>query len=123
MALPNTHRFRDFYLTVYNPSVGATPVASYVTSPYRGVLMDITATTQLAITVADSVCAFALNGSANTAGNITIPVAGAAAGQSVIQVPTATIAITDGDVLKVTPSGASGSNIPCVFVFRIRDTA
>jgi hypothetical protein len=122
MALPSLHRFRDFTMTFNTTSVGATPVACYNTSPWRGTVMKIIATTQGAITTTDSVIAFALNGTANTAGNLTIPVASAAAGQSVVQIATSPIYVNDGDVITLTPSGGGGTNIPCAFIVTLRET-
>jgi hypothetical protein len=84
--------------------------------------MKIIATTQGAITTTDSVVAFAVNGTANTAGNLTIPVASAAAGQSVVQIATSPIYVNDGDVISLTPSGGGGASIACAFIVTLRET-
>jgi hypothetical protein len=122
MSYPSLHRFRDFTVTLQTTSVGGTPVACYNTVPWRGTIMKIIATTQGSITTADATVAFALNGSANTAGNVVIPLAGAASGQSVVQPVTSPIYVSDGDVITLTPSGASGASIGCVFIVAIRET-
>lgn len=122
MALPGTHRFRDVWVRTRSTSIGTTPAAAYARVPFRGTVMLVAATTQGAITSADCTVAFALNGSANIAGNLTIPVAGAAAGQTAKAPPTALIYVFEDDVITLTPSGASGSTIACEFEIVIRDT-
>ena len=122
MALPGTHRFRDFESQVYCSSIGGTPVACYLRVGQRGTVLMVSAVTQGAITTTDCTVAFALNGTANTAGNITIPVASAAAGQVVSTPPTANIYVSENDYITLTPSGASGSNIACTFIIKFRDT-
>ena len=66
--------------------------------------------------------AFALNGVANTAGNLTIPLAGAATPQTAKATPSAQIYVNEDDLITLTPSGASGSSIGCKFEIVIRDT-
>lgn len=122
MALPGTHRFRDQIIRMRTASIGTTPVACYGRVPFRGTIMLVAATTQGTITSADCTVAFALNGSANTAGNLTIPVAGAATPQTAKAVPTAQIYVVEDDLITLTPSGASGSSIICDFEVIVRDT-
>jgi hypothetical protein len=122
MSLPGTHRFRDMEASVYCTSIGTTPVACYLRAPNRGTVLMVSAVTQGAITTADCTVAFALNGTANTAGNITIPYLTAAAGQVVSSAPTANIYVSENDYITLTPSGASGSAITCMFIIKFRDT-
>lgn len=122
MVYPGTHRFRDERIRISSSSIGASPVACYGRVPFRGTVMQVAAVTQGAITTADCTVAFALNGSANTAGNLTIPVSGAAAGQTAKAIPTAAIYVSEDDVITLTPSGASGAAIECEFEITVRDT-
>lgn len=122
MALPGTHRFRDSTVRMKSTSIGTTPVACYGRVPHRGTVMLVAACTEGTITSADCTVAFALNGSANTAGNLTIPVAGAATPQTAKAIPTAQIYVVEDDLITLTPSGASGSSIICNFEVVIRDT-
>lgn len=122
MALPSNHRFRDTTSGANCTSIGGTPVAVYIRVPYRGAITKVGCVAQGAITTADATMAFALNGSANTAGNFTLPVAGAAAGQIATAIPTAQIYVQEDDVVTFTPSGASGTTIPAHFFIVVRDT-
>ncbi len=122
MALPLAHRFRDFNATTYCTSIGTSPAACYMRAPFRGTVIEVAACTQAAITVADCTVAFALNGTANTAGNLTIPVAGAAAGQIASAIPSSPIYVNKDDLVTLTPSGASAASIACIFTVGFRDT-
>jgi hypothetical protein len=122
MALPATHRFRDQIIRMKTTSVGGTPVACYGRVPFRGTVTLVAAIVEGTITTADCTVAFALNGVANTAGNLTIPVAGAATPQTAKAVPSALIYVFEDDLITLTPSGASGASIPCNFEVVIRDT-
>lgn len=122
MAYPGQHKLRDAYLYSYCTSIGGTAVACYFRMPFRGTILKVAACAQGAITSADCTVAYALNGTANTAGNLTIPVASAAAGQVASATPTANLTFAEDDYVTLTPSGASGSSIACMFTLIIRDT-
>lgn len=122
MSLPVIHKIGKFMASAYSPSIGGSPAAAYLYIPWRGTVDKVIAITQGTITTADCSVAFAVNGTANTAGNITIPVASAGAGEIVSTAPTAQIYVNDGDYITLTPSGASGSNIAAMFFVSLKDT-
>lgn len=104
----------------YTTSIGTTPVACYVGMPFRGRISKIQATTQGTITTADCTLTIAVNGTTNAALGGTIPVASAAAGQVVSITPTSAVYVSEDDYVTITPSGASGSNIACMFVVSVQ---
>lgn len=116
MALATNHPLLKEEISVaYCTSIGTTPVACYVRMPLRGRIARIGYCTQGAITTADCTLTVAVNGTTNTALAGTIPVASAAAGQTSSYVPTSAVYVNEEDFVTITPSGASGASIPCMF--------
>ncbi len=111
MALPTNHVFSEERVTVQTTSIGGTPVACYVGAPIRGRITKLSLVAQGAITTADCAIAVAINGTTSSACAFTLPVASAAAGQIVSAVPTSPVYVNEDDVIRFTPSGASGASI------------
>ena len=120
MAYPSTHRFNVIHKSSHSASIGASPVASYMYLPLRCQIMQIDAVTHGTITSADCSVAVALNGTAISGSPFTIPVSGAAAGETATLTPSSPVYANPGDTLSFTPSGASGSNIPATFSAALR---
>lgn len=115
MAYPSKHRINVAHRTSYCSSIGSTPVATYIYVPFTAQLARVDVVTHGIITTADCSVAVAVNGSAIAGSPFTIPVSGAAAGQTATLTPTSPVFVNDGDVISFTPSGASGSNIAATF--------
>jgi hypothetical protein len=120
MPLPVSHPLNDTQVDCYSASIGATPASAFVRVPSRGRLMLVGAVAGGAITTADAAIAVKINGVTVPAAAFTVPVAGAAAGQNVNQVPTASTFVNEDDVISFTPSGASGAAVPASFYAVIR---
>jgi len=120
MSLPNNRPFNEVRSEVQTTSIGGTPVAAYTDAPCRGLITKLSLVAQGAITTADCAIAVAINGTNNTALAFTLPVASAAAGQIVTAIPTAAVYVNEDDVIKFTPSGASGSTIGGKFAVYVR---
>lgn len=120
MPLAINHPLREQRAHAYSPSIGGTPAAGYTTAPFRGSIQKFVAVTQGIITTADCTVTVAVNGT--TIGTMSIPVAGAAAGQFASGTPTtiALSAVSEDDVISFTPAGASGVSISCAFAALIR---
>jgi len=119
MALPNNRPFDEQRTSVQTTSIGGTPVAVYAPVQYRGQITKLSLVAQGVITTADCAIAVAINGTNNTALAGTLPVASAAAGQIATWTPTAAVFVNEDDVLKFTPSGASGASIGGLFTVYI----
>lgn len=117
VAIPVNHPVlkETFSVPGYSTSIGGTPVACYIRVPFRARIGKLSAITQGAITTADCTVTVALNGTTNTNLAGTIPVAGAAAGQVASWAPAIPVYANEDDYITITPSGASGSNIACMF--------
>lgn len=115
MPLSNNHTLDENRVSVATSSIGATPLACYVGAPVRGQLVKLSLVAQGVITTADCAVAVAINGVTNTACAFILPVAGAAAGQIVSAVPTSPVYVNEDDVIRFTPSGASGATIGGLF--------
>jgi hypothetical protein len=115
MAYPSVHKFATVHRDTYCPSIGGTPVSAYLRVPFRCQIDLVDAVTQGVITTADCSVAVALNGTAIAGSPFLIPVAGAAAGQVASMVPTGAVYANADDVIKFTPSGASGATIAAMF--------
>ena len=122
MALPVNHQLSEERVSVQTTSIGGTPLACYVGAPLRGQITKISLVAQGAITTADAAIAVAINGTTNTALAGTLPVASAAAGQIATWVPTAAVFVNEDDVIKFTPSGASGASIGGIFTVTVEAT-
>lgn len=118
MPLPNNHTLNTDFVTTYSPSVGATPVAAYIRSPFRSRLLGYSMVLRGAITTADATITVAVNGT--TVGTFTVTQSGSAAGQVFTGTPASPVYVNSDDVVSFTPSGASGANIAGDFqgVFR-----
>lgn len=121
MALPNLRPFSEERTSMTTTSIGGTPVACYAPVPCRGYITKLSLVAQGAITTADCTITVAVNGTTNSALGFTLPVASAAAGQIATAVPTASVFVNEDDVLKFTPSGASGASIGGTFMVYVRE--
>lgn len=119
MPLANNHTLDETRVSVSTTSIGGTPVACYVGVPLRGQITKLSLVAQGAITTADCAIAVAINGTASTACAFVLPLASAAAGQIVTLVPTSPVYVNEDDVIKFTPSGASGSTIGGLFTANV----
>jgi hypothetical protein len=116
MAIPGNHPvLKESFNTVYCSSIGGTPVSTYWRAPFTGRIGTMSVTPHGAITTADCAIAVAINGTTNTNLAGTLPVAGAAAGTAASWVPLIPTYVAEGDVIKFTPSGASGASIAATF--------
>jgi hypothetical protein len=120
MALPVEHNLTVVHLSSHSPSIGGSPVASYMRIPFRCEIAKVGVVAAGTITSADASIAVALNGSAIAGSPFLLPVSGAAAGEIASLVPTAKVYANSDDYLSFTPSGASGSNIPATFFAVLR---
>ncbi len=120
MALPVNHPFNEERVHAYTTSIGGTPVACYTGVPVRGVITKWTLVAQGAITTADAAIAVAINGTTSTPLAGTLPVASAAAGQILTVTPTTAVYVNEDDVIRFTPSGASGASIAGLFTITVR---
>lgn len=118
MALPELHPVNEVTVSAYTASIGATPIAAAMRSPVRGKIMKIGVITHGVITTADSTFTFATDAATAgtfvsiTGGSVVATVSGAAASQHFSAVPTALNDVTEDTVIRATPAGASGANIP-----------
>lgn len=117
VAIPGNHPTlrESFQAPGYTTSIGGTPVACYIRVPFRARIGKLGACTQGAITTADCTVTVAINGTTNANLAGTIPVAGAAAGQVATWTPLIPVYANEDDVITITPSGASGASIACMF--------
>lgn len=120
MAYPNNRVFFEERVSVQTTSIGGTPVACYVGAPCRGRITKWSLVAQGAITTADAAIAVAVNGTTNTGMAGTLPVASAAAGQILTVVPTSPVYVSEDDVIRFTPSGASGASIGGQFTIYVQ---
>jgi hypothetical protein len=120
MALPDNHPLSELQVVCHSASIGGSPAAAYVRAPFRGKVLKLGVVAGGVITTADATVATAINGTAITGGSITLPVAGAAAGQHASAAPTAANNVEEDGVISFTPSGASGSSIPGSFYAVVR---
>lgn len=121
MAIPANHpTLKEKIISTYSPSIGTSPVVSYLRVPFTGAVKLAAAIAQGAITTADCSIAIARNGTAIA--TLTLPVASAAGGQMATVVPAAFTlgAVTEEDVISFTPSGASGAGIACQYTLAIQ---
>jgi hypothetical protein len=122
MAIPLPHKLRNENSRSYCPSIGTSPVAGYMRIPFRGTITKAGVVAQGIITGADCVCAMSVNNVANTNGNVTLPVASAAAGQIATIIPPTNIYVNEDDIVSFLASGASGTAIGAEFFIVMKDT-
>jgi hypothetical protein len=115
MAFPVEHNLTVVHLSSHSPSIGGSPIASYMRIPFRCQIMKVGVVAAGTITSADASVAVALNGTAISGSPFVLPVSGAAAGELASLVPSANVYANSDDYLSFTPSGASGSSIPATF--------
>jgi hypothetical protein len=121
MSLVTPHpTLKEQRIMLRTTSIGATPVACYGGVPFRGRITKLQATTQGTITTADCTLTVAINGTTSTPLAGTIPVSGAATPQIVTWIPTTQVFVNEDDYITITPSGASGASIGCVFDIAIQ---
>lgn len=114
MALPGNHLLPAVHQTALCTSVGSTPVAVYFDVPFRARIGAIASILNGAITVANAACAVAINGG-STSFTHTIVQSGSAAGQRDTTTPASPTYVSQGDVISITPSGATGTNVQAFF--------
>ena len=125
MAGAADYTLRDYELNTYSSSVGGSPVAAYVAVPYDGMIIASHVTPTGTITAADSTITVAVlpqgvAASAVTVGvTLVIPVSGAAAGTRHTAIHTTNTRVVKGDVIRLTPAGAS-TVVPGTFTLEIR---
>jgi hypothetical protein len=115
MTYPVEHNLTVVHLSSHSPSIGGSPVASYMRVPFRCAIEKVGVVAAGTITSADCSVAVALNGTAISGSPFVLPVSGAAAGELASLVPSARTYANSDDTLSFTPSGASGSSIPATF--------
>ncbi len=116
MAIPGNHPIlKESFETVYCSSIGGTPVSTYIRVPFNCRIGTMSVTPHGAITTADCAIAVAINGTANANLAGTLPLSGAAAGTAASWVPAVLTYAAEGDIIKFTPSGASGASIAATF--------
>src|SRR5205823_4071104 len=120
MAYPTVHRLTAHHLSGHSPSIGASPIASYIRVPFRCSIEKLAAVAAGTITTADCSVAVALNGTAISGSPFLIPVSGAAPGEVAGMTPTARTFANEDDYISFTPSGASGASIPATFSVAIK---
>ena len=115
MPLPsNARSANQAVLTADSPSVGATPVTVYMSAPFRGRLLGFAAILRGAITTADCTVTVANVTAGTTICTLILTQSGSAAGQ-LFKTPGLSVTVADADVISITPSGASGSNVGADF--------
>ena len=122
MAVPELHPLTEAYPTCHTASVAASPIAAHLRAPFRGKILKTWSILGGAITVADAAIATAINGTAITGGDLVIANASSAAGDFDSAVPTGANNVNEDDIISFTPSGATGTAIPCQFGCVIRRT-
>lgn len=115
MTSTKNHPLTEEQLSCHTASVGGTPVAAHIRAPYRAKVILVGSILGGAITSADATIATAINGTAITGGSITITQSGSAVGDLDTAAPSGANQVNEDDVISFTPSGASGSSIPCGF--------
>jgi hypothetical protein len=118
MPLPGNHTLNTIDLTAYTPSCGGTPVAAYARAPFRCRLLKATGILGGAITTADGTITVSVN--SNTLMTFAVTQSGSAAGQLFSATPASPTYLNEDDVIVLTPSGASGSNVPMHFSIALR---
>jgi hypothetical protein len=121
MSYPGVKNNLTEHVYSHSPSIGASPVASYMRIPFRCQIRKVGVVAAGAITTADCSIAVALNGTAISGSPFTLPVASAGAGEVASLTPTANVYANEDDYLSFTPSGASGANIPATFFAAVRE--
>jgi hypothetical protein len=101
------YRLADYFLHVFSTSVGGSPQVSYVTVPMDGDLIESMVVPYAAIT------AVAIGTT------LVIPVATAAIGLRATAKHTAPRRVSAGDVIRLTPAGAS-TTAAAMYTLRIR---
>jgi len=121
MAIPGNHPMlkEAFGQQIYCPSIGGTPVSAYFRVPFNARIGTISLTPQGTITTADCAVAIAINGTTNTNLAGTLPVSGAAPGAAASWAPAILTYVAEGDIIKFTPSGASGASIGGIFAMNL----
>lgn len=107
MALTVNHPLlREKTFSVYGSSIGATPTVAYVRATFRGKIVNISVVQSAAVTGTSTV-ATAINGTAVTGGSLSVT--GGSAGTAFSATPTAAHRVQEGDIISLTPSGATGT--------------
>ncbi len=120
------YQLRDYSLSAFTSSIGATPVSAYMPVPMDAELMMTNVTPYGAITTADSTLTVSVLPGGVVANAVTVgvtvvvPVSGAAAGTFATATHTTNRAVRAGDVVRITPAGASGANIAAMVVCEFR---
>lgn len=119
MTLPSNHNLSSEHVGAYSSSIGSSPIAVYARAPFAGSLKKITMVAGGAITVADCTLTVKNETTNTTLGTFTYATSGSAAATLVSYIPdtAAHAAVSQDDVVSVTPSGATGSSVPGHFAY------
>lgn len=104
------------------PSIKAGSGPAYFAAPRAGTIIGIAACTQAAITVGNAVLTPAINGTSITAGAITLPLAGTAAGDPAYSTPTGLNIVALNDIIRVAISGTNDTETAANIVFTLQYT-
>ncbi len=126
MAGPADYTLRDTTRAVYTPSIGGTPVAAYIPVQQDALIIMTAVTPYGAITTADCTLTVAVlpagvaANAVTVGGTVTVPLSGAAAGTFAFANHTTNRRVRKGDVIRITPAGASGASIAATISVRMR---
>jgi hypothetical protein len=120
MPLPDPQPLFNRYLSQTFADI-STASSVYFAAPARGKIKQIVLSLLNAITAADSVVTFKINGVTGT-GSVTVAFAGSGVGSSFVLTPTALNAVKPGDIVEVATDGASSTTCitPCTLVIEER---
>lgn len=104
------------------PSIKAGAGSAYFAAPRAGTIIGIAACTQAPITVGDAILTPAINGTSITAGAITLPLAGTAAGDPAYSTPTGLNIVALNDIIRVAISGTNDTETAANIVFTLQYT-
>jgi hypothetical protein len=116
------HQLVENQLETFTTSIGASPVAAQLRSPFRGRITKVGAVTGGTITTSNCSVAVSINGAA-TFVSFNINFTSATAGQHFSATPSGAISgttVNEDDVITFTPSNASGATIPAFMYAVIR---
>lgn len=112
-ALKNANRLA---LTMRFEDIG-TAGNQFIVSPLAGKVAGIWVTCDVAPTGSNTVLTASISGTAITAGNITVPFSGAAAGDVSSCTPSALNVVTAGQAIKINTDGGATNTVPATLVF------
>jgi hypothetical protein len=115
VAIPQAHPvLKERTIHCHTASCASTPIAAVMRLPFRGKAVKVGGVVEAAFTTDMSV-AVAINGTAVTGSPFTITASGSAIGTMGTLVPSGANTFNEDDYMTFTPSGSTGSNVPCTF--------